>query len=134
MDGKPLYEYARRNQPLPRPIDPRICTIHQLELISWKNGKQHSWKTPVNELTEQEKEETVKLEKLVQEASTGASDDSLALSTANDSTDAQLDIDTVEGIEEGILALPAITFTIAYILIITLTMQTIAGQRRLRSR
>lgn len=30
MDGKPLYQYARENVPLPRPIERRECTISEL--------------------------------------------------------------------------------------------------------
>lgn len=38
MDGKPLYEYARSGQPLPRPIQARKVTIHSLELVDWQEA------------------------------------------------------------------------------------------------
>jgi tRNA pseudouridine55 synthase len=37
MDGKPLYEYARTNTPLPRPIEARKCTVLSLELVDWQD-------------------------------------------------------------------------------------------------
>jgi tRNA pseudouridine55 synthase len=37
MDGKPLYEYARTNTPLPRPIEPRKCTVSALALVDWQD-------------------------------------------------------------------------------------------------
>ncbi|KAK7693471.1 hypothetical protein QCA50_003039 [Cerrena zonata] len=54
MDGKPLYEYARKGIPLPRPIEPRNVTIHSLELVEWL-GNDHSWSWPEKKLTEDEK-------------------------------------------------------------------------------
>jgi tRNA pseudouridine55 synthase len=50
MDGKPLYEYARKGIPLPRPIEKRKVTIHSLELISWK-GADHSFRWPEKSLS-----------------------------------------------------------------------------------
>ncbi|KAF8965261.1 pseudouridine synthase [Flammula alnicola] len=35
MDGKPLYEYARKGIPLPRPIEARPVTVHSLEIVKW---------------------------------------------------------------------------------------------------
>ncbi|KAI9508315.1 pseudouridine synthase [Russula earlei] len=44
MDGLPLYEYARRGIPLPRPIEKRPVTVHSLELVEWKGGDHaHRW-------------------------------------------------------------------------------------------
>ncbi|KAI0082609.1 pseudouridine synthase [Panus rudis PR-1116 ss-1] len=45
MDGKPLYEYAREGIPLPRPIEARQVTVHELELVEWK-GSDHSYRWP----------------------------------------------------------------------------------------
>lgn len=46
MDGKPLYEYARSGLPLPRPIEPRKCTIELLELIDWQEAAPASTSLP----------------------------------------------------------------------------------------
>src|ERR1700761_9313010 len=54
MDGKPLYEYARKGIPLPRPIEARTVTVHSLELVEWK-GSDHSFSWPEKALTEDEK-------------------------------------------------------------------------------
>jgi len=44
MDGMPLYDYARKGIPLPRPIEKRTVTVHSLELVEWKgNAHNHSW-------------------------------------------------------------------------------------------
>lgn len=56
MDGKPLYEYARKGIPLPRPINPRKVTVHSLELVEWK-GSDHSFSWPEKVLSEDEKKE-----------------------------------------------------------------------------
>jgi len=45
MDGMPLYEYARKGIPLPRPIEKRQVTIHELELVEWK-GSEHAYRWP----------------------------------------------------------------------------------------
>ncbi|KAA1469442.1 pseudouridine synthase [Dentipellis sp. KUC8613] len=55
MDGRPLYEYARKGIPLPRPIEQRKVTIHSLELIDWK-GSNHSYRWPKKQFTAEEKE------------------------------------------------------------------------------
>jgi len=40
----PLYEYARKGIPLPRPIEKRQVTVHSLELVEWKGGDhRHRW-------------------------------------------------------------------------------------------
>ncbi|TFK30005.1 pseudouridylate synthase 4 [Coprinopsis marcescibilis] len=54
MDGKPLYEYARKGIPLPRPIEPRKVTVHSLELVEWK-GNNHSYQWPEKSLSEDDK-------------------------------------------------------------------------------
>jgi len=44
MDGMPLYEYARKGIPLPRPIEKRKVTVHSLELVEWKeSGHAYRW-------------------------------------------------------------------------------------------
>ncbi|KAF9227691.1 pseudouridine synthase [Gyrodon lividus] len=50
MDGKPLYEYARKGIPLPRPIDKRKVTVHSLEISDWK-GSNHDFHWPEKEFT-----------------------------------------------------------------------------------
>jgi len=59
MDGKPLYEYARKGIPLPRPIEPRKVMIHSLELVEWK-GNQHPYRWPAKMLSEDEKQALAK--------------------------------------------------------------------------
>ncbi|TFY62010.1 hypothetical protein EVJ58_g4151 [Rhodofomes roseus] len=54
MDGKPLYEYARKGIPLPRPIEKRKVTVHELELIEWKDSD-HGYRYPEKKFTEEQK-------------------------------------------------------------------------------
>jgi len=54
MDGKPLYEYARKGIPLPRPIQPRDVIVHSLELVEWL-GSNHPFTWPDNSLNEDQK-------------------------------------------------------------------------------
>ena len=54
MDGKPLYEYARKGIPLPRPIEQRAVTVHSLELVEWL-GSDHAYRWPDKEFTTEEK-------------------------------------------------------------------------------
>lgn len=54
MDGRPLYEYARKGLPLPRPIEPRKVTVHSLEVVEWR-GTDHTFKWPQESLTTDEK-------------------------------------------------------------------------------
>ncbi|KAK7054784.1 hypothetical protein VNI00_003247 [Paramarasmius palmivorus] len=69
MDGKPLYEYARKGIPLPRPIEPRSVTVHSLKLEEWL-GNDHSFKWPEKSLSEEEKKA---VEKAIQGVDEGAS-------------------------------------------------------------
>lgn len=55
MDGMPLYEYARKGIPLPRPIEARKVTVHSLELVEWK-GCDHSYRWPEKKFSEDEKQ------------------------------------------------------------------------------
>ncbi|BGP22369.1 pseudouridylate synthase 4 [Rhodotorula toruloides] len=70
MDGKPLYEYARTNTPLPRPIPPRKVTVHSLELLRFASGDEHAYEYPKEELEEDKKQELERLEKMVKEGRT----------------------------------------------------------------
>ncbi|KAF5381082.1 hypothetical protein D9615_004017 [Tricholomella constricta] len=54
MDGMPLYDYARKGIPLPRPIEPRQVTVHSLELVEWK-GSDHTYRWPEKSFSEEEK-------------------------------------------------------------------------------
>ncbi|KAF9265472.1 pseudouridylate synthase 4 [Marasmius fiardii PR-910] len=54
MDGKPLYEYARKGIPLPRPIEPRSVTVHNLKITEWL-GSSHPYKWPEKSLSTEEK-------------------------------------------------------------------------------
>jgi len=54
MDGKPLYEYARKGIPLPRPIEQRKVTVHSLEMVEWL-GSDHAYRWPEKEFTTEEK-------------------------------------------------------------------------------
>lgn len=54
MDGKPLYEYAREGIPLPRAIDSRKVTIHDIEVTEWL-GTDHDFSPPSKELTVDER-------------------------------------------------------------------------------
>lgn len=74
MDGKPLYEYARQNIPLPKPIEARNCTIYNLELTGFKSGEEHNWTGAKTELSQEEKDTMNKLESLVKNEAVRASD------------------------------------------------------------
>lgn len=54
MDGKPLYDYARKGIPLPRPIEKRKVTVYSLEVLEWKGGD-HSYRYPEKKFTEEQK-------------------------------------------------------------------------------
>ncbi|KAF7363512.1 Pseudouridylate synthase 4 [Mycena sanguinolenta] len=45
MDGRPLYEYARKGIPLPRPIEARKATVHSIEVTEWKATHNYRWPT-----------------------------------------------------------------------------------------
>jgi tRNA pseudouridine55 synthase len=59
MDGMPLYDYARKGIPLPRPIEKRKVTVHSLELVEWK-GSAHNYSWPEKKFS---KEEQLAMEK-----------------------------------------------------------------------
>ncbi|KAG8712373.1 hypothetical protein FRC09_019949 [Ceratobasidium sp. 395] len=79
MDGKPLYEYARENKPLPRPVEPRKCTVHELVLESWipaatspddNIGHKFSW--PEQELDDEQQKTRERVTELVLKAEADA--------------------------------------------------------------
>ncbi|KAJ1309546.1 hypothetical protein OPQ81_006319 [Rhizoctonia solani] len=79
MDGKPLYEYARENKPLPRPIEPRTCTVHELVLERWipaarspDDTEGHHYKFPENEISQEQRDSMKKIEELVLKAEADA--------------------------------------------------------------
>ncbi|KAI8998646.1 pseudouridylate synthase 4 [Trametes punicea] len=55
MDGRPMYEYARQGIPLPRPIEKRKVTVHELELVEWL-GSDHSFRFPETKFSKEEQE------------------------------------------------------------------------------
>ncbi|KDN48976.1 hypothetical protein RSAG8_02329, partial [Rhizoctonia solani AG-8 WAC10335] len=79
MDGKPLYEYARENKPLPRPIEARTCTIHELVLERWipvaqtpDDTEGHHYTFPENEITEEQRNSMKQIKELVLKAEADA--------------------------------------------------------------
>lgn len=79
MDGKPLYEYARENKPLPRPIEARSCVVHELVLESWVPAAKspddttgHHFKWPEKELTEEQRASMKRVKELVLKAEADA--------------------------------------------------------------
>ncbi|CED82107.1 Pseudouridine synthase [Phaffia rhodozyma] len=74
MDGKPLYEYARSNTPLPRPIEPRKVIVHELVLESWddaatsEDGEGHHFQWPTEVMSAEDKLIFDKSKKLVEDA------------------------------------------------------------------
>lgn len=55
IDGKRLFEYARENLPLPRPIEPRKVTVHELRLVDWLEPGKHAFKEPDREVPPEDK-------------------------------------------------------------------------------
>ena len=55
IDGKRLFEYAREDLPLPRPIEPRKVTIHELRLVDWLEPGKHAFKEPEREVPAEDK-------------------------------------------------------------------------------
>ncbi|GAA5885919.1 hypothetical protein JCM16303_003027, partial [Sporobolomyces ruberrimus] len=74
MDGKPLYEYARSNTPLPRPIPSRKVTVSEISLLSFTEGSNRreddGYEFPKEKLGEEEKLELERMEKMVKEGKT----------------------------------------------------------------
>jgi tRNA pseudouridine55 synthase len=108
MEGKPLYEYARQNLPLPKPIEARDCTIYNLELVGWKNGSEHSWTGAKEELSQEEKDTMQKLENLVKsemkeepEANVKESNSLETPGSANQEVKAELDLPQPSDLAQG---------------------------------
>ncbi|QRV85873.1 pseudouridine synthase [Ceratobasidium sp. AG-Ba] len=79
MDGKPLYEYAREKKPLPRPIEARKCTVHELVLESWtpaatspEDTAGHQFHWPEKEIDDEQREERKRVAELVLKAEADA--------------------------------------------------------------
>lgn len=68
MNGMPLYDYARKGIPLPRPIEQRGVTVHSLELVEW-HGSSHAYRWPEKKFTD---EERAALEKALRGVDTAA--------------------------------------------------------------
>ncbi|EPE33643.1 Pseudouridine synthase [Glarea lozoyensis ATCC 20868] len=49
MNGKPLYEYARENKPIPRDIERRPVEVEELEMLEWMEPGTHNHKPPTDE-------------------------------------------------------------------------------------
>jgi tRNA pseudouridine55 synthase len=73
MDGMPLYDYARKGIPLPRPIEKRPVTVHSLELIEWKDGA-HPYRWPEKIFTPEQKKALAQSLSGVDPAAAGADD------------------------------------------------------------
>ncbi|GAA6010835.1 hypothetical protein JCM11491_004558 [Sporobolomyces phaffii] len=72
MDGKPLYEYARSNTPLPRPIPSRKVTVSAIDLVSFTSGadRTDAYEFPKEKLGEAERVEIERLERMVKTGQT----------------------------------------------------------------
>lgn len=70
MDGMPLYEYARKGLPLPRPIAARKQVVHELELLSFTPGEEHTYEPPAESLPEEQLKELVAIQKMVEQGGT----------------------------------------------------------------
>ncbi len=74
MDGKPLYEYAREDKPLPRPIPSRACTISELVLESFTPARSarspdgHDYRWPEKHLSAEERVTFRRLNELAKKA------------------------------------------------------------------
>ncbi|KAG8832963.1 hypothetical protein FRC17_000230 [Serendipita sp. 399] len=67
VDGRPLYEYARQNIPLPRPIESRKVTISSLELLALLPPSDHTFRFPSKKLDANQRLELQKISALVSE-------------------------------------------------------------------
>lgn len=90
MDGKPLYEYARQNIPLPRPIEARRCEVFDIQMVDWKEGGQHSFKWPTEMRSQEDCEMLQKTEELIKQIGVVKPDDTNPSAESN-SGDARLD-------------------------------------------
>ncbi|KAH8989172.1 pseudouridine synthase [Lactarius hatsudake] len=84
MDGMPLYDYARKGIPLPRPIEKRPVTVHSLELVEWK-GNEHPYRWPETVFSaEQKKALALSLSSVTPASPTAADSDSEAAAPDDD--------------------------------------------------
>ena len=89
MEGKPLYEYARSNTPLPRPIPVRKCHV-SVELLEFTPASKeagdggHDYKWPEQRLSEEEKGVFRNLTHLVEDSQKGVEGGEVALPTITD--------------------------------------------------
>ncbi|KAF2104786.1 tRNA pseudouridine synthase B [Rhizodiscina lignyota] len=49
VQGKPMYEYARKGEELPIEIQERPVKVHELELLEWLDGGSHQYQFPTEE-------------------------------------------------------------------------------------
>ncbi|PWN48008.1 pseudouridine synthase [Violaceomyces palustris] len=54
IDGKRLFEYARQGLELPRPIESRKVSVHEIRLVRFLPAGQHPFQHPDSELEEEE--------------------------------------------------------------------------------
>lgn len=54
IDGKRLFEYAREGIPLPRPVESRPVTVHELRVVDWLEPGMHAYKAPSHEISHEE--------------------------------------------------------------------------------
>ena len=92
MEGKPLYEYARENKPLPRAIPVRECTV-AVDLVDFTPASVepgdggHEYKWPAERLDDSEKEVFRRLTSLVSDAQKAEEAAAPAASTTEGATD-----------------------------------------------
>lgn len=55
MDGKRLLDYARANEPLPRPIQAREIEVLELKLVQWLQAGKHEYVAPTEQIGEEER-------------------------------------------------------------------------------
>jgi tRNA pseudouridine55 synthase len=55
IDGMRLFDYARKNKPLEKPIPPRPVEISECEVTEWFEAGKHPWRKPSKEATEEDK-------------------------------------------------------------------------------
>lgn len=75
MDGMPLYEYARKGLPLPRPIEGRAVTVHALALEAWIAPGAHGYTFPEKRQTEEQRENARRAFEGAKVAAPGTQDD-----------------------------------------------------------
>ncbi|KIY43347.1 pseudouridylate synthase 4 [Fistulina hepatica ATCC 64428] len=86
MDGKPLYEYARKGLPLPRKIEARPVTVHRLEIVQWIDATDSSWQWPSRRLSDDERTALAKTLRSVEVAPAAAGTPALPPAPGKSST------------------------------------------------